>query len=134
MRSLIILSLLLAASIHTASANTPAVNSLMQNYIANGATLGDPRKGEQLWNKTFAGKAPYTERRCASCHSNNLKDNGKHIRTHKNIAAMAPSVNSKSLSKVKNIKKWLKRNCKWTLGQECSVQQKADLISFISQQ
>ena len=134
MKSLIILSLLLTAAMHTASANTPAVNSLMQNYIASGATLGDPRKGEQLWNKTFAGKAPYSARRCASCHSNTLTNTGKHIRTNKSIAPMAPSVNSKSLSKVKNIKKWLKRNCKWTLGQECSVQQKADLISFINQQ
>jgi len=134
MKSLLILSMLLLAHINAASANTPAVNGLLQSYITSGVTSGNASKGEQLWNKTFAGQPPYSERRCASCHSNKLTNTGKHVRTGKSIAPMAPSVNSKSMNQVKNINKWLKRNCKWTLGRECSVQEKADLITFISQQ
>ncbi|MCK5721690.1 MAG: DUF1924 domain-containing protein, partial [Gammaproteobacteria bacterium] len=45
-----------------------------------------------------------------------------------------PSVNQASLSKVKKIKKWFKRNCKWTTGKECSAQVKADILAFIKQQ
>ncbi|MFK5970948.1 MAG: DUF1924 domain-containing protein [Candidatus Marithrix sp.] len=29
------------------------------------------------------------------------------------------------------IRKWFKRNCKWTLGRECNAQEKGDILKFI---
>lgn len=139
MKSGIILITLLAAQISSAaaitdSANTAASNQLLQRYLADGATVGNASKGEQLWNKKFSGEAPYSERSCATCHSSNLTTAGKHVKTGKTIAALAPSINSDSLNDIKNIEKWFKRNCTWTVGRECSVQEKTDLILFINQQ
>ena len=125
---------LLTAPISAAMADNAAINTLMKQYQAAGATGGNAQRGEALWNKTFPGQAPFTERSCKTCHSANVKSQGKHIRTGKVIKPLAPSVNTKSLSDAKKIKKWFKRNCKWTLGQECSAQQKADILSFLKQQ
>ena len=106
----------------------------MKSYQSQGAKKGNAQRGEQFWNKTFSGKAPFTERSCKSCHTSNLKNKGEHVRTGKILKPLAPSVNQLSLSKVKKVNKWFKRNCKWTIGSECSAQTKADILAFIEQQ
>ena len=127
---------LTALSIHVtpALADETSINTLLQQYQAAGAKSGDAERGKTLWNKTYGGKAPFTERSCKTCHSANVKNSGKHARTGKTLKPLAPSVNPESLTKVKKIKKWFKRNCKWTLGEECSAQQKADILAFLKQQ
>lgn len=117
-----------------ALAENTAIKTLMTSYQSQGVKSGNAKNGEQFWNKTFTAKAPFTERSCKSCHTANLKNAGKHIRTGKKLKALAPSVNSSSLNKTKKIKKWFKRNCKWTVGRECSVQEKADILTFIKLQ
>jgi hypothetical protein len=47
---------------------------------------------------------------------------------------MAPSVNPKRLTNQAKIEKWLLRNCRWTLGRECTAEEKANFISFIKTQ
>jgi len=121
-------------SVSSVIAEETAINTLMQNYQSQGAKSGNAQRGEQFWNKTFTGKPPFTERSCKTCHSSNLKNKGEHVRTGKTLKPLAPSVNETSLSKVKKIKKWFKRNCKWTTGKECSAQVKADILAFIKQQ
>ena len=124
----------LITSFSSVMADEATVNTLMKSYQSQGAKSGNAQRGEQFWNKTFSGKAPFTERSCKSCHSANLKNKGEHVRTGKTLKPLAPSVNQASLSKVKKIKKWFKRNCKWTTGKECSAQVKADILAFIKQQ
>lgn len=115
-------------------AENNAINILEKSYQKQGAKSGNAQSGEKLWNKTYSGKAPFTERSCNSCHTSNLKNNGEHVRTGKTLKPLAPSINPASLSKVKKMKKWFKRNCKWTTGKECSAQDKADILAFIKQQ
>lgn len=119
---------------YSVMADENTVNILMQNYQSQGAKSGDAQRGEQFWNKTFTGKAPFTERSCKSCHTANLKNKGEHIRTGKALKPLAPSVNQASLSKIKKVNKWFKRNCKWTTGKECNAQVKADILAFINLQ
>lgn len=115
-------------------ADDSTVNTLMKEYQSQGAVKGNALRGEKFWNKTFMGKAPFTERSCKACHTSNLKQKGEHVRTHKILKPLAPSVNQASLSKTKKVNKWFKRNCKWTTGTECSAQVKADILAFIKQQ
>ena len=119
---------------YSVMADENTVNTLMKNYQSLGANSGNVQRGEEFWNKTFTGKAPFTKRSCKSCHTANLKNKGEHVRTGKTLKPLAPSVNQASLSKVKKVKKWFKRNCKWTTGKECSAQVKADILAFIKQQ
>lgn len=44
---------------------------------------------------------------------------------------MSPAVNPKRLSDPKKIEKWFLRNCKWTLGRECTPQEKGDYLTYL---
>ncbi|MDH5472972.1 MAG: DUF1924 domain-containing protein [Gammaproteobacteria bacterium] len=134
MKSILLLTGLLAAQGTTALAASPAVTDLLQSYQSQGATTGNADTGKQLWNKTYAAEAPNTQRSCTNCHTDNLGNTGKHASTGKAIKPLAPSVNAESLTDRNKIEKWFKRNCKWTLGRECDAQEKSDLLTFISQQ
>lgn len=110
-----------------------AVNDMFTEYKQQGVTIMDEKAGEVLWNKEFKDKKGKL-RSCTNCHGSDLSKTGKHIRTDKPIKPMAPSINKQRYTKVKTIKKWFKRNCKWTLGRECSAQEQADILSYLSKQ
>ena len=53
------------------------------------------------------------------------------VRTGKPIKALAPSVQPQRLTDIGKIRKWFKRNCKWTLGRVCTPQEKGDILLFL---
>lgn len=118
-----------AISAPALGAESGAVASLLSNYTSEGAGSFDAARGEVLW--TREGQQGRT---CASCHTQNLSQAGEHVRTKKTIEPLAPSANPERLTDEAKVKKWLYRNCKWTFGRECSVQEKGDVLTFISQQ
>jgi hypothetical protein len=85
-----------------------------------------------------AGKATWLRekdgRSCTSCHTDSVFVQGRHERTGKIIEPMAPSVNPDRYTDRKKINKWLLRNCKWTFGRECTLQEKGDVLLWLSQQ
>ena len=89
-------------------------------------------RGDKLWHqKNFAKDGK--ERDCTVCHGTDLKKAGKHIKTGKVIDPMAISVNDKRFTDIDKVEKWFLRNCKWTLGRECTAQEKGDLLKYLSQ-
>ncbi|MDH5178143.1 MAG: DUF1924 domain-containing protein [Gammaproteobacteria bacterium] len=108
-----------------------AVDDALAEY-AGGKLKFDAKRGETLWNKTHTGKDG--DRRCTSCHNKDNKQAGKHAKSGKSIEPMAPSVNSKRYTDLKKINKWFKRNCKWTVGRECTDQEKGDILTYLSTQ
>ncbi|MDH5326055.1 MAG: DUF1924 domain-containing protein [Gammaproteobacteria bacterium] len=101
--------------------------------FANGQSLSfDANTGKTFWNKTYPQKDGKV-RQCATCHGDDLSKAGKHIKTGKTIEPLAPSVNKERFTKLKKINKWFKRNCKWTVGRECTNQEKGDLLKYLSQ-
>jgi len=99
---------------------------LLDGYRAAGAGQFDAQAGAQLWRQDFAGRS------CRSCHGDNPRRPGRHQRTGKRIAPLSPTVNPQRLQDATKVAKWLYRNCKWTLGRECSAQEKGDLISWLA--
>lgn len=91
-------------------------------------------KGQQLWQQKFTGKKPYAERSCTSCHGTNVTLMGKHIKTNKQIKPMALSNNSNRFTKKTKVDKWFLRNCKWTMGRECTQQEKTDITAYLKSQ
>ncbi len=112
-------------------AQADAVSELQAGYQAEGAGPFSAEAGEALWNRPFKNAKSGKVRKCTTCHTTDLTRPGKHVRTGKLIEPMAPSVNPKRLTEVKKIKKWFVRNCKWTLGRECTAQEKGDLLAFL---
>lgn len=84
--------------------------------------------GEKTWMREVDGRS------CTSCHTDSVFVRGRHERTGKVIEPMAPSINAERLNDAKKINKWLFRNCKWTLGRECTAQEKGDVLLWLSQQ
>jgi Domain of unknown function (DUF1924) len=111
-----------------------AIDTLLKTYLAQGAKPANALKGQKLWLTEFPAKGQFSIRSCSSCHTGNLRHSGKHLRTGKMIKPLSVSINKQSMNNIKKIKKWLKRNCKWTLGRECNVQEKSDLLAFIKHQ
>ena len=109
----------------------PAIEGLLQEFRQQGVTQFDPAAGKQLWNRKFSNSGDGQIRSCASCHTADPRQVGKHVRTGKAIEAMAPSVNPARLSDEKKVSKWLRRNCKWTLGRECSAQEQGDVLMYL---
>lgn len=131
---ILVLTMATTLSLFALTANAAVVDEVIGQYQQQGASGPDAVKGKQLWVKTFtAGKKPQ-QRSCTSCHTENLRATGKHVKTGKAIEPLAPSVNSERLTETRKIEKWFKRNCKWTLGRECSAQEKADFLSYIRSQ
>lgn len=130
-KSIVLVLVLSTLPLGVATAGT-AVNTLLAEYQQGGAKQFSAQAGQRLWQRSFQGKQPYGERSCTSCHGTNLTRSGQHLRTKKTIDAMAPSVNAERLTDIKKMRKWLKRNCKWTVGRECSEQEKGDLLTYLS--
>ena len=130
-----ILSIALCTALSAHIATADVVDDLLNTYQAAGAKNFSAGKGDDLWHQSHpdpkqAGKT----RSCATCHGEDLRAKGKHVRTGKVIDPMAPSVNKERLTDAKFIEKWLKRNCKWVVGRECTPQEKGDLLSYLRKQ
>ena len=108
------------------------VTALILLLPALGQTDGfSVAEGEGLWNRTFVDGGTGQERSCALCHTSDPRQGGKHAKTGKPIEPMAPSVNPERLTDNRKIAKWFKRNCKWTLGRECTTQEQGDVLAFL---
>lgn len=114
-----------------ASASAGPVDELLQEFRAQGAGNFTVAAGEQLWEREVIDPKTRQVRRCALCHTADLRKMGKHATTGKVIEPMAPSANAERLTDVAKMKKWLARNCKWTLGRECTPQEKGDALTMI---
>jgi hypothetical protein len=125
---------LLFALLMTAGvAHADVVSDLQAGYRTQGAGPADAGAGQTMWQQTFKGPSG-DARSCASCHTSDLRKTGKHARTGKLIEPMAPSVNAARLTDPAKIEKWFTRNCKWTMGRACTVQEKTDFLSYIQSQ
>lgn len=107
------------------------VTKLLQEYQSQAAQSFSAKAGRQVWIQSFPA-ADGSERSCTTCHTRDPREIGKHARTGKRIEPLAPSVNPQRLTQEKEIRKWLTRNCKWTLGRECTAQEKGDLLTYLN--
>jgi len=126
----IIVTNVLVALMTPAVANE-VVTKLLQDYRNQATQPFSADAGRQLWNNAFAD-ANGDNRSCTTCHTSDPKQAGKHARTGKRIEPLAPSVNPERLTQEREIRKWLTRNCKWTLGRECDAQEKGNLLTYLN--
>jgi len=128
-RSVATYSCVLALS--TAAYATP--QSLLEDYQNQGAGPFSAEAGAAVWKQKNAAQSAPLNRSCSDCHGTDLLQTGRHLKTGKAIKPMSPASNSARLSDPKKVEKWFRRNCRWTLGRECTPQEKGDFISFINQ-
>lgn len=141
MKKTLILAAALCVTPMMAQAN--AIPEMLELYKAEGGSHFNAAEGKKMWStsKPFTDKKGVLQkdRTCATCHGTDLTKAGKHAKTGKVIAPLAPSVpfvlveegDVARFTVPKKIKKWFKRNCKWTYGRECTAQEKGDFLMYI---
>jgi hypothetical protein len=106
-------------------------NKILESYKQQGALEFSIDEGKRLWTKEISHSESPTTRSCASCHGSVLSTSGKHIKTGKVINARSPMTNPQRFTDQAKIEKWFYRNCKWTWGRECNVQEKGNILLFL---
>jgi hypothetical protein len=114
----------------------PALVLLATSALTLPTTLlaADAAAGQVGWTKEYPQSDGSPARSCVTCHGKDLTQSGRQANTGKVIEPLAPSVNPKRLTDQAKIDKWLLRNCKWTIGRECTTTEKADFIAYIKTQ
>lgn len=107
-----------------------AAEQLMQKWQAEAEQAFSAERGKLAWNQQHKS-ADGDNRACTTCHHSDLTKAGEHAKTKKVIEPMAPSVNPDRFTETKKIKKWLLRNCKWTIGRKCTAQEKGDFLAYL---
>lgn len=131
MRKVLITSALL---LPLAAYASPALDTLFAEYTQAGAKDFSAEIGKAFFYQERKDEATGEMRACTTCHHKDLTQEGKHASTGKVIKPLAPSANPQRLTDLAEINKWLKRNCKWTVGRECTAQEKADILTFLKSQ
>lgn len=132
MKTLAILISSMAALAGT-SARADTVEQMLSELAGAGAGPFSAARGRELWVREYPA-AGGAARACATCHTADLRSEGRHVVTGKPIGALAPSADPQRLTDRREVEKWLRRNCKWTLGRECSAQERGDLLMYLRAQ
>lgn len=132
-RVVVLPALMMALGLVASQAMADTVDEQLAAYKAEGAADFSAERGKDLWFKEFVSPEDGKARSCTTCHTNNVRVNGKHAKTGKPIKPMAPSINPERFTDAAKIEKWFKRNCKWTMDRECTAQEKGDFLSYLRQ-
>jgi hypothetical protein len=84
------------------------------------------QRGEHFFN-TAHGR----EWSCSSCHTRSPSSGGRHAKTDKPIAPLAPAANAERFTRSDKVEKWFRRNCKDVLGRECTPLEKGDVLTYL---
>ncbi len=132
----IVLAVLLGVAAGSAQANVANAEKLVNIYSAiakhdnpeyAGPTAAD---GKFFFNRKIKlgnGK----EMACASCHTANPADNGKHVVTGKAIRPLSPAVNAKRFEDFEKVQEKFTQHCKDIIGSDCTAAEKASYITYL---
>ncbi len=129
-----IAALLLGASIALAATATGAATPVeIRANLEAQARAGTPGFGgfSTERGQRFFGATHGNDWSCASCHTANPLATGKHAKTGKEIAPLAPAANSQRFTDVAKVDKWFSRNCNDVVGRACTAQEKGDVLAYL---
>lgn len=84
------------------------------------------QRGEQFFKAVHG-----SDWSCASCHTGNPLADGRHAKTGKAIAPLAPSANPLRFTDGAAVDKWFRRNCSDVLGRACTAREKGDVLEYL---
>ena len=71
---------------------------------------------------------------CASCHTANPADSGKHLVTGKSIPPLSPAVNKHRFTDLDKVEDKFTEHCMDIIGADCSAAEKANFVAFVMTQ
>jgi len=124
--------LLWATTALAAHAGTPA--ELLAEYRLEAARehagfQTSARRGAEFYTREF-GHSPRLPS-CASCHTSDPRQNGRHAVTDKPIQPLSPQAETRRFTDRAKVEKWFRRNCSEVVGRPCTAMEKADLLAWL---
>ena len=118
-----------------AQADQASAQKLADNYAVIAKNIDPASKGlsaddgKAFFNRelTIRGK----QIACASCHTANPADAGKHAVTKKVIQPLAPAANAKRFSNLDKVEKNFEKHCLDIIGRDCTAQEKGNFIAYL---
>jgi uncharacterized protein DUF1924 len=83
------------------------------------------QRGEQFFN------ARHGDWSCATCHTSDPRQPGRHATTGKGIAPLAPAANPERFTNPARVEKWFGRNCNDVLRRTCTAAEKGDVLTWL---
>ncbi len=131
----IVLAALLGLTAVSAQADVANAEKLAQKYttiakIVNPEYAGPSvMEGKMFFNRKInvSGK----EAACASCHTANPANEGKHIVTGKAIRPLSPAVNNKRFNDLDKVEDKFTEHCNDIIGSDCTPEEKANFIGYV---
>ncbi|WP_331775288.1 DUF1924 domain-containing protein [Sulfurospirillum sp. 1612] len=136
MKKIILSTTLLSAVLSAATFNAPMqayINDLKVQAKAQESHFVDfdAKRGAEIFTSTHIGKRG-TKMSCTSCHTIDLRQEGKNERTNKILKPLAPSANPERLTQVRDVKKWLRRNFNDVYNRVGTAKEKGDVLYYIN--
>ena len=131
----IVLAAMIGLTAASAQADVANAEKLAQKYttiakIVNPGYAGpSAMEGKMFFNRkiTINGK----EAACASCHTANPANEGKHIVTGKAIRPLSPAVNNKRFNDLDKVEDKFTEHCNDIIGADCTPEEKANFIGYV---
>lgn len=101
------------------------------NYAGPSAVDGKTFFNREVIQFSGSSKKSAKAIACASCHTANPADVGKHIATGKKIQPLSPIVNAKRFDDIEKVEKQFNKHCHEVVGSDCSALEKANYIAFL---
>ncbi len=126
---------LLSASVMSAHADVESAHKLANKYLGIARAINPDYKdfsvedGKAFFNRELTVKGKQVA--CASCHTANPADPGKHIVTGKPIRPLSPVVNAKRFADLDKVEKNFTSHCNDIIGRDCTAQEKANFIAYL---
>jgi cytochrome c peroxidase len=119
----------------SANADVETAQKLADKYATiakniNPASTGlSAEDGKAFFNRELTIKGKQVA--CASCHTSNPANEGKHMVTNKPIRPLAPSVNDKRFASIDKVEKNFTKHCNDIIGRDCTAQEKGNFIAYL---
>lgn len=84
-------------------------------------------RGKRFFNATHGG-----DWSCATCHTKDPLEQGRHAVTGKDIAPLALAANPKRFTDPAKVEKWFGRNCNDVLHRACTPREKGDFTAYVT--
>jgi cytochrome c553 len=110
-----------------AVAATPA--ELLAGYRQAAGAEASAQRGAAFYARNFGVSARLPA--CATCHTEQPQQEGRHAVTGKTIRPLSPQANAERFTDSAKVEKWFRRNCTEVVGRECTAAEKADFMAFV---
>ena len=125
------IALLLATLVAASAARAESPTELLASYRAAATSQTPGYRGPSARAGSEFFHARGKDWSCASCHTENPVGQGRHAKTGKDIAPLAPGANPQRFTDAARVEKWFRRNCNDVLGRACTASEKGDVLAYL---